>query len=463
MTIFFIKAAQLLLCFCILILLHEGGHFFFAKVFGIRVSKFCLFFDPWIKPLKLFTYKGTEYCIGWLPLGGYVSIEGMVDESKSADDLGTEIQPWEFRAKPAWQRLLVMVGGVLVNFLLALFIYGVMFFTWGEDYIAQRDLTNGYVFSAEAESYGFKDGDIILATDGQEILTHSGDVYRMLSTAHECTVLRQGKEVSIALPGDLNMLEMLTHSPRFMDLNIPSTVDTVLHNGAADKAGIRKGDRILSVGGIATSSASDVTYALSVATDGLPRLKWYEKLANNFSALTGHEYKEATKRVAIVVARPDTVTLSVTLDTSSKIAVGFQQSNYKISHKDYTLAEAIPAGITKGCRVLVDYVSDLKYIFTKEGAQSIGSFGTIGSLFPATWDWLAFWGLTAFISVMLAFMNFLPIPALDGGYIFLTLIEVITRRKFSDKFVEVINTWGMYLLFALMAYAILNDFNRFLF
>lgn len=445
MTVILIKAAQLLLCFCLLILLHEGGHFFFAKVFGIRVSKFCLFFDPWIKPLKLFTYRGTDYCIGWLPLGGYVSIEGMVDESKSADDLGEEVQPWEFRAKPAWQRLLVMVGGVLVNFLLALVIYAMVFFTWGETYVPQRNMTEGYVFNQQAQSLGFVDGDIILSADGQEFKSHSGDIYRAISTAHECTVLRGTEEVSISLPGDLNLLSMLQESPRFMDLRQSNVVDSIIANGPAAKAGMRKGDRIVSINGHATTSGNAVMYEMSVVAD----------------------LQKETTPVAVVVerAQQERDTMTVTVGSDAKLAVLFHSTlaDYKTVTQHYTLLEAVPAGISHGWSVLTGYVSDLKYLFSKDGAQSVGSFVTIGNLFPSTWQWEMFWELTAFISLMLAFMNFLPIPALDGGYIFLTLLELITRRKFSDKFVEKINTWGMYLLFALMGLAIFNDFNRFIF
>lgn len=445
MTVILIKAAQLLLCFCLLILLHEGGHFFFAKIFGIRVSKFCLFFDPWIKPLKLFTYRGTDYCIGWLPLGGYVSIEGMVDESKSADDLGEDVQPWEFRAKPAWQRLLVMVGGVLVNFLLALVIYAMVFFTWGETYVPQRNMTEGYVFNQQAQSLGFVDGDIILSADGQEFKSHSGDIYRAISTAHECTVLRGTEEVNISLPGDLNLLSMLQESPRFMDLRQSNVVDSIIANGPAAKAGMRKGDRIVSINGHTTASGKAVMYEVSVVAD----------------------LQKETTPVAVVVerAQQERDTMTVTVGSDAKLAVLFHSTlaDYKTITQHYTLLEAVPAGISHGWSVLTGYVSDLKYLFSKDGAQSVGSFVTIGNLFPSTWQWEMFWELTAFISLMLAFMNFLPIPALDGGYIFLTLLEVITRRKFSDKFVEKINTWGMYLLFALMALAVFNDFNRFIF
>lgn len=443
MTVFIIKAAQLLLCFCILILLHEGGHFFFAKLFGIRVSKFCLFFDPWIKPLKLFTYKGTDYCIGWLPLGGYVSIEGMVDESKSADDLSEEVQPWEFRAKPAWQRLLVMVGGVLVNFILALFIYSMIFFCCGETYVPQRDMSEGYVFSQEAKDLGFKDGDIILSADDHEFKSHSGDIYRKLSKATSCTVLREGKEVTIAMPGDLNLLDMVNNSPRFFELYESNVIDSVLTSGPAYAAGIRKGDCIIGINGSSTESGNAIKYAMSVVAD---------------------EGKDHAVVEAIVRHENTTDTLKVNVDKEAKLGVVFHNSmkDYKEVHCEYGFFEAFPAGISHGWNVLAGYVSDLQYLFSKEGAKSVGSFGTIGDLFPASWDWLAFWELTAFISLMLAFMNFLPIPALDGGYIFITLLEIITRRKFSDKVIERVNTWGMYLLFALMALAIFNDINKYI-
>lgn len=442
MSIILIKAGQLLLCFCLLILLHEGGHFFFAKLFGIRVSKFCLFFDPWIKPLKLFTYRGTDYCIGWLPLGGYVSIEGMVDESKSAADLSEEVQPWEFRAKPAWQRLLVMVGGVLVNFIVAFVIYIMVFFTWGETYVPQRNMTEGYVFNQQAKSYGFQDGDIILSADGNEFKSHSGSLYRDIAKAHTCTVLRGGQEVSISLPGDLNLLNMIQDSPRFLELKQSNAVDSVIDASPAALAGMHKGDRIVAINGTETASGNAVMQAMAAVNE---------------------EHLEETS-VQVVVARDGEAcdTLAVTVDEKAKLDVLFHSSiaDYKLHTEHYTLAQAIPAGIKHGWEVFTGYVSDLQYLFSKKGAESLGSFITIGNLFPASWNWEMFWELTAFISLMLAFMNFLPIPALDGGYIFLTLVELVIRRKLSDRFVEVINTWGMYFLFALMGFAIFNDIMR---
>ena len=243
METFFIRALQLILCFSLLILLHEGGHFFFAKLFKVRVEKFCLFFDPW---LTLFKFKpkrsDTTYCLGWLPLGGYVKIAGMVDESMDMKQLQEPVKPWEFRAKPAWQRLLIMVGGVLVNFVLAFLIYAMVLFVWGETYVPIRNITHGFKFNTEAQHLGFRDGDILLGTDTKTFRKFDGNVYRDLSEAHQATVLRGGKEVKIALPGDLNMLEMIKSQPRFVELLLPSVTDSVQKGSPADKAGVRPGD-----------------------------------------------------------------------------------------------------------------------------------------------------------------------------------------------------------------------------
>ena len=441
--VFLIKAVQLILCFCILIVMHEMGHFFFAKLFKIRVSKFCLFFDPWVKPLKLFKWHGTDFCIGWLPLGGYVNIEGMVDESKKASDLSAEVQPWEFRAKPSWQRLLVMVGGVLVNFILALVIYAMVMFTWGETYVPVENMTHGMAFNEQAEKLGFRDGDILIATDYGKLREFDSnesitDAYRAVSTSKTATVLRDGQSVTINLPGKLNLLEMMKATPPFMLARIPTVVDSVMVKGPAATAGMMAGDTIMCVNGKAVDSWSDITAFLK--DDAL-----------------------ALATVPVVVKRAgalDTLTVTLAEDKTMGVVYHHPITEYATDSVSYGFLESFPAGTERGWRVLKGYVGDLKYLFTKEGAQSIGSFGTIGSLFPASWDWMRFWEMTAFISLMLAFMNFLPIPALDGGYIFMTLIEIVTRRKLSEKFVEKANTIGMYLLFALMAYAIINDFIR---
>lgn len=456
MEIFLIKALQLILCFSILIILHEGGHFFFAKLFKVRVEKFCLFFDPWFTPLKFKPrWSDTTYCIGWLPLGGYVKISGMIDESMDTEQMKQPVQPWEFRAKPAYQRLLIMVGGVLVNFLVALLFYAAILFTWGDTYVPIRHITHGFKFSRQAQELGFRDGDILLATDGKTYTKFEASVYRDLSEAHTATVLRGGKEQTIALPGDLNMLEMIKQQPRFIEVLIPSRVDSILPGSAAAKAGLAKGDQIVGLNGKAFETVNDFNVAMGTVHDQL--------------AVAGHADSLRLRHVTLAVRRAGTLsvdTLALTLSPDYMIGIAWNnpmQSEYKSVTREYGLLESLPAGVVHGWNVLKGYVDDLKYLFTADGAKSVGSFGAIGSLFPATWDWCRFWELTAFISLMLAFMNILPIPALDGGHIFFLLVEVITRRKPSDTFMERAQTVGMWLLLALMAFAIFNDVRNFLF
>ena len=477
METFFIKALQLILCFAILILLHEGGHFFFAKLFGVRVNKFYIFFNPrfslfstysnWWRRLRgkaparkledgSYEYEGTEYGIGWLPLGGYCQIAGMVDETQSADKLSDSMQPWEFRAKPAWQRLLIMVGGVLVNFVLAFIIYAAVLFTWGETYTPIRGITHGFKFNEQAHRLGFRDGDIVLGTDTRTFTKFSADIYRDLSEAHSATVLRGGQEQTIALPGNLNMLEMIKSEPRFIEVLLPSVVDSIVPQSAAAKAGIQAGDQIVGFNGKSLTTVNDFNLQRATMDDVLK---------------AGTHADSVRLRTATVVVRRSgstaTDTLTLHLDHTYTLGVAwanpFTDGTYRTETVHYSLLQSIPAGITHGWDVLSGYVDDLKYLFTADGAKSVGSFGAIGNLFPNTWDWCRFWELTAFISLMLAFMNILPIPALDGGHVFFLLFEVITRRKPSDKFMERAQTVGMTLLLLLMAYAIFNDCRNFLF
>lgn len=458
MEVFFIKALQLILCFALLIVLHEGGHFFFAKLFKVRVEKFCLFFDPW-KSWKLFSFRGTDYHIGWLPLGGYVKISGMIDESMDTEQMKQPVQPYEFRAKPAWQRLCIMVGGVLVNFLVALFIYAMILFTWGDTYIPIEKIKDGFKFSATAQHLGFRDGDIPLRTNEKVFDRFSADIYRDLSTATSVTVLRDGKEHEIDLPGNLNMMEMLKEQPPFIALFVHPQVDSVVVGGPADKVGLKAGDRMLSVNGKNFTSWNEYDY---IMRDLRSSIRAYREEGNVQMA-------DSLSRVALVVDRgaaPATIdTLHLTLNEHGEMGIyNFNPLiNCQRVTKEYSFIGSFPAGFRHGWEVLTGYVGDLKYLFTADGAKSVGSFGTIGSLFPAQWDWLRFWELTAFISLMLAFMNILPIPALDGGHVFFLLYEVITRRKPSDKFMEYAQTFGMWFLFALMAFAIFNDCSRFLF
>lgn len=455
MEVFFIRALQLILCFSLLIILHEVGHFFFAKLFKVRVEKFCLFFDPW---LTLFKFKprrsDTTYALGWLPLGGYVKIAGMIDESMDTAQMKQPVKPWEFRAKPAWQRLFIMIGGVLVNFIVAFVIYAAVLYTWGETYVPMRNMTHGFKFSNQAKSMGFRDGDILLGADGKTFTKFDGSVYRVLSEAKCATILRGDKEISIHMPGQLNMLEMIKQQPRFIEPLVPSLVDSVIPNSPAAKAGIRPGDRITSFNGQSFTTVNDFNTIRGKLTDIL--------------AVATHKDSVALRNATLVVQRATTPpdTLHVTLNADYTLGIGWYNpltNDYKSITRHYTALQSIPAGFAHGWEVLAGYVDDLKYLFTADGAKSVGSFGAIGSLFPTTWDWCRFWELTAFISLMLAFMNILPIPALDGGHVFFLLIEVITRRKPSDKFMERAQTIGMTLLLLLMAFAIFNDFRNFLF
>lgn len=458
MEVFFIKALQLILCFAILIVLHEGGHFFFAKLFKVRVEKFCLFFDPW-KSWKLFSFRGTDYHIGWLPLGGYVKISGMIDESMDTEQMKQPMQPYEFRAKPAWQRLFIMIGGVLVNFLLALFIYAMILFTWGDTYIPIENMKDGFKFSESAQQLGFRDGDIPLRTNEKTFDRFQVDIYRDLSTATSVTVLRDGKEQTLALPGDLNMLEMLKQQPPFIAPYAASVIDSVVVGGPADKAGVLGGDRLVAFNGTPLSTWNEFNY---IMYDLKASIDTYREEGNT-------KMVDSLSRVSLVVTHAATATndtIRLALDDQSRMGIFYKinpAAKYKSVTKEYGFFESFPAGIAHGCDVLAGYVGDLKYLFTADGAKSVGSFGAIGNLFPAQWDWMRFWELTAFISLMLAFMNILPIPALDGGHVLFLLYEVITRRKPSEKFMENAQVVGMWFLFALMAYAIFNDFARFVF
>ena len=456
MEIFFIQALQLILCFMLLVVLHEGGHFLFAKIFKVRVEKFCLFFDPWFTLFKFKPKKSdTTYALGWLPLGGYVKISGMIDESMDTEQMKQPVKPWEFRAKPAWQRLFIMIGGVLVNFLTALAIYAMVLFTWGDTYVPLRNMTDGLKYNEMAQSLGFRDGDIPLRTDAVELERMDGDMFRAISEAHSVTVLRDGKEVTFSLPGDLSLLEMLKDQPRFAEVLMPSRIDSVTAGGVADKAGIRAGDELIGYNGQAFSTWNEYAVVRGSIADVLAQGNAADSLK--------------MRQAALVVRRAETGmtdTLNVMLGKDYKLGIAWNiptATRYESVTRTYGFFESFPAGAVHGWKVLTGYVDDLKYVFTAEGAKSVGSFGAIGSMFPAVWDWQRFWELTAFISLMLAFMNILPIPALDGGHVFFLLVEVIMRRKPSDKFMERAQTVGMTLLLLLMAFALFNDFRNFLF
>ncbi len=455
MEIFLIRLLQFMLAISLLVLLHEGGHFFFSKLFGVRVEKFYLFFDPWF---HLFEFKpkksDTTYGIGWLPLGGYCKISGMIDESFDSEQMKQPVQSYEFRSKPAWQRLLIMIGGVLVNFLLALFIYSMVLFYWGDSYLPTNKMNMGMKFNQQAKEIGFKDGDILLNTDSKTFKGWDADMYRAISSAKTVDVLRNGKKVTINMPEELSLLTMLKSDPKFTMPLIPSKVDSVITGTPAAKAGIKTGDKILSINGNMVDSwfsYHDVVGRLgdemTVAKTSRDSLKI--RSINVVFAHNGSTVSDTAK----IVMTPD-------------LKLGIIESNlldyYKPLHVSYGFFESFPAGIKYGCNVLRGYVDDLKYVFTADGAKSLGGFGAIGSLFPPVWDWMVFWQMTAFLSIILAFMNILPIPALDGGHVLFLCYEIITGRKPSDTFMIRAEYVGFGILLLLMIVANMNDILRWL-
>jgi len=464
---FLIKAFQLILAFAILVIIHEFGHFFFARIFGVKVEKFYIFFDPWTeifkwRPKKYFGFFGktkklknadstdsvateksfwgdTEYGIGWLPLGGYCKIAGMIDESMDTEQMKKPAQPWEFRSKPAWQRLLIMIAGVLFNFLLAIIIYAGIVYATGEKYVPFEEAKMGMAYSGEAKKAGFRDGDIPLLADGEK-LDNPNEARAKMVQAKIITVLRDGKQEDISLPDDFvfrldNEMKSDTADINFMTYRIPVEITQVIPGEGADKAGIKVGDRIVAIDSVATPS-----------------------LETFFRALRGHDSQ--TVPFSIVrnndAGRTDTLTVDIPLSDNSKMGVGLQvdpSKFFKASEIKYNLLQSIPRGIEMGTDKLTSYAKSMKLVFTKEGAKQIGGFGAIGSIFPEKWDWIAFWNIAAFLSVALAFMNILPIPALDGGHVLFLLYEVITRRKPSEKFMEWAQMIGMGLLILLLVYA----------
>ena len=446
METFLIRALQLVLSLSLLVIIHEGGHFFFARLFKIRVEKFYIFFDPWF---SLFKFKPknseTEYGIGWLPLGGYCKISGMIDESMDTEQMKQPPQPWEFRSKPAWQRLLVMIGGVLMNFLLALFIYSMILFTWGDQYIALKDMSYGMKFNETAREIGFRDGDILVSADGKELTRYNVDMLRSLAEAREVVVLRDGKEEQILMP-EISLLEIAKEDPPFVDMLIPNVVYSVLADGGFAKAGLQKGDSLIAFNGTPLHSWNEFT-------EQLGELRLRSEVEQKSSASFSLVYSRAGVR--------DTV--NVTTDDQFKVLAYSMNPGYQPTRLTYGFFESFPAGVALGINTLKGYVNDMKYVFTKEGAKSVGGFGTIGSIFPKVWDWQRFWSMTAFLSIILAFMNILPIPALDGGHVLFLLYELVARRKPSDKFLEYAQMVGMFLLFGLLIWANFNDILRFVF
>ena len=444
MSVFLIRLLQLILSLTILVVIHELGHFLFARLFGVRVERFSLFFG---KPLLRFKPKRseTEFVVGWLPFGGYVEIAGMVDESLNMEQLKQEPQPWEFRTKPAWQRMLIMVGGVFFNLLLAFFIYSMVLFTWGNSYIPLDGSKYGMEFNERAEAIGFRDGDVLVCTDNASLERYDSDMLRALAEAKTVTVLRDGSETLITMPEDFDLFDLQGDAQPFVQYLNPMVLDSVTPQGAAARAGLIKGDHIQSIND--TPATTWITFS-----SALNQLRQQEQEG----AIINHDLTVVYRRGEVI----DTTIVPTDANFMMGVSVVLP---YTPAKEEYGFFASIPAGIAYGWNTLKGYVSDLKYVFTKEGATSIGGFGTIGSLFPAQWNWYSFWSMTAFISIMLAFMNILPIPALDGGHLMFLLFEMITGRKPGDKFMERVQIIGMVILFGLLIYANLNDILRYFF
>lgn len=436
MSPFFIKAIQLLLSLSILIVLHELGHFIPAKLFKTRVEKFYLFFDV---KFSLFKKKigETVYGIGWLPLGGYVKISGMIDESMDKEQMAGPPQPWEFRSKPAWQRLIIMLGGVTVNIILGFLIYMAIIFTWGTDHVGIDDMPNGFAIDESFKQFGFKDGDRVIAINGEE-LEDVIDVnhHLFLRDVETISVLHQnGQEETISVPEDIGatMFENGIRRP-FMPIIAP-ILGSIESESPAEKAGLKEGDKFIKF------NDQEIKY-------------W-----NDFTKLKAAD--STNKSIISLTYSRNGIenTISITPNAEGVIGV-YPKIDYTVQHKEYSLVESISQGFEYGYWTLHDYVAQFKYVFTKKGASQVGGFGAIGNLFPDAWNWKAFWGTTAFISIILAFMNILPIPALDGGHVMFLLYEIIAGRKPNDKFMEYAQLVGFVILIALLLFANGNDIYR---
>ncbi|MBK6777123.1 MAG: RIP metalloprotease RseP [Flavobacteriales bacterium] len=435
-----IQAAQLLLSLSILIVLHEMGHFLPARWFKIRVEKFYLFFDPWFSLWK--KKKGdTEYGIGWLPLGGYVKISGMVDESMDKAQMAKPPEPWEFRSKPAWQRLIVMIGGVTVNLLLGIAIYIGVLFVWGLDYLPIENSPYGLVPSKTMQEFGVQPGDRLLTVDGvkPESLQQAAKQI-LINDAKKLELDRNGSKVLVVLPEDIEERSLGVEEKVLLSERIPFYVGGFTDQSNGEKAGLQVGDRIVAVD--------------SVPTPMFDQFTGYLKDKKNVQVQVHVE--RAGQPVALPVQVNDEGFIGVKTMASydSLVARGHA---YHIETKKYGFLESFPAGISFGLEKLNDYVSSLKLLFTKSGAKQVGGFGSMGSMFPDEWDWQSFWMLTAFISIILAFMNILPIPALDGGHVVFLLYEMVARKPAPQRVMEVAQMVGMVLLLGLLLFANGND------
>jgi len=437
MSPFVVKAIQLLMSLSLLIVLHELGHFIPARIFKTRVEKFFLFFDV---KFALFKKKigETTYGIGWLPLGGYVKISGMIDESMDKEQMLQPPQPWEFRSKPAWQRLIIMLGGVTVNLILGFLIYMMILFVWGKYTLASEDLPLGVEPTPVVSKLGFETGDQILTVNGK-VLENVLEINKhfLLRDVHTVKVKRQnGETTTLTIPEDIGSQmfesgEMFPFSPV-----LPAILDSIIPNSPAASAGLLVADKILSINGVSVNQWSD--------------------FKNNMT-------DESTEIRLVYQRNRDIDTLNIVTASDGTLGVYPKYDHFSFTLERLSLSESIVEGFNYGYWTLHDYVAQFKYIFTTKGASQLGGFGAIGNMFPSQWDWKGFWSSTALISIILAFMNILPIPALDGGHVMFLFYEIITGRKPNDKFMEYAQMFGFFLLLALVIYANGNDLYRAIF
>lgn len=479
-----IQVVQLILALSFLVVIHEFGHFLFARLFKVRVEKFYMFFNPRFSLFRAKKFDGkwhfafcaknveendewakhpenTEWGIGWVPFGGYCAIAGMIDETHSSEDIAKKpAEPWEFRSKNVFQRMLIILGGILVNFVAAMVIFSALLFTHGTDRLPLRNVDSGLYFSQILVDEGFQQHDKIIAIDGQEPEDVT-DVMQwiILEGRKNVTVLRGTDTIGLVMSDDLGNRFLAEQNDfaraerdkkradkTYMKRNyilatefVPFVIDSVMPLHAADLAGMHKGDSVVAVNGIPTPCHVQVTNELQKHPCDSITLDYYRQ----------GELHQAPLFIG------DQALIGVSIKNKYQY--------FPIEHKSYTFLESIPAGIKYGWATLVTYVKQMRLVFTKEGAQSVGGFGAIGSMFPGFWNWFAFWHMTAFLSLILAFMNFLPIPALDGGYVLFLLFEMITGKQPSDKFLEVANNIGFWLLLALLIFANGNDILKLFF